>query len=1165
MKMISSPSTDVLPPLPKPPNTLHLFSININSLSKPKASELMASISHFLHSTPNPQDPTKPPPYPSQTIIAVQETHWTQDTSNRPSMRPFLTESNQRSTKGGGTALILSPDLLYAPRPDLSQNTPIQATTIELPALDTLVVSYYNSLETPALIHFIQTVEEQALSENKHVIFLGDANCHHKEQWGSSKTTSDGNKLAQCLIDTNLNIYNNGDHTRYNPCSDGTPSDAIDVLFGSIPFLQMTTADFDLSDHTLLYLPWHLPFPGNNHPLSSLPPRCDNFSTEEWDLLTKACQDKTVQAHDLLNESDDIDLCAQTIHDIISSSILEIARRRPRRKEHKHNHWYLPSIGKLIRNKKKLYRKIRKTTCPKTALSLRSKARELTKEIKKEIRRAKRNAWQFLCKRISKTTSYRDMWKLVNRSLDKPPRSNIPTLLDKNKSVQEIANHLNLSFSKLGEPAQGRPRANTPPPQIPPPSDEDQLQRIIPEEVQWAIQKTPKAKAPGIDGITNDALKHLPKLLIGHVTRLFNLSLERGHFPALWKRGIIQPIPKRTQSRTTKDYRPITLLPSLGKILERLVTQHITEWVARSNAIADSQFGFTKRTSTTHAILNLTNSIEDHIGRSTKNGTLAILLDLKAAYDSVNHHILVTTLLKSAIPSYLARWLQNYLADRSSQTRITLPDGQVIMSSPTIFDRGVPQGSPLSPILFNIMINGMVGEVDHFNTINHLSKHKANFQLYADDAILWINTDSKPFAQQVLQDALTRLSLFLDNIELSLNPSKCQSTAFYHTKSRLHNWFRHNFTIYGTPIPIEKHPKYLGLWLDRHLDWRFHATNAIREFGRRIRLLRRLGSVKSGIRTSQLRTILQSFVLPALEYAAPIWMTQVLVHNPGLSKRIYRLDRLAKLVVLGLNPSSPYKVVDIESAIPSPILRTIALSNSFAISNWDHRRLTWLSLSNSTHPDALVNRITKCAILSNVLPADKFPHFQDLPPSPLPPPTDWKARKEANRKQTISDWQEDWNDDPHIHFHSLAPIVSRKTKSHYKQGLTRHQEVLLTRARSNHAHTNHHKHRLHFKGFEDPSSAKCRLCSSTTETVDHLFVRCPAVHQAVPNLRTEAAKHANKAPDELTLPDYIGDVALLLFKPEWPPRKQKKIGPVPPPITAIVNQAIRFINQTIHF
>jgi hypothetical protein len=65
------------------------------------------------------------------------------------------------------------------------------------------------------------------------------------------------------------------------------------------------------------------------------------------------------------------------------------------------------------------------------------------------------------------------------------------------------------------------------------------------------------------------------------------------------------------------------------------------------------------------------------------------------------------------------------------------------------------------------MINGLVGFVDRFNTHNHLSKHKAHFQLYADDAIIWINTDSKPFAQQVLQSAMDQISLFLDGIELS--------------------------------------------------------------------------------------------------------------------------------------------------------------------------------------------------------------------------------------------------------------------------------------------------------------------------------------------------------------------------------------------------------------
>jgi hypothetical protein len=295
-------------------------------------------------------------------------------------------------------------------------------------------------------------------------------------------------------------------------------------------------------------------------------------------------------------------------------------------------------------------------------------------------------------------------------------------------------------------------------------------------------------------------------------------------------------------------------------------------------------------------------------------------------------------------------------------------------------------------------------------------------------------------------------------------------------------------------------------------------------------------------------------------------MIQVLAHNPGISRQIYKLDRLAKLIVLGLNPSTPYKIVDIEAAIPSPGLRAVAHSNSFAISNWDHRRSTWTHLSNSSHPEALVGRITKTAILSNILPASKFPHFNELPPPTLPLPTDWKSRKATNQAQTILDWQEEWDADPHAHYHSLAPTVSRKTKSHFKQGLSRHLEVLLSRARTNHAHTNHHKHRLHFRGFEDPSTATCRLCLSTPETIDHLFVHCPVVHQAVPDLKTEAAKHANKAPDDLLLSDYLGDSALLLYRPEWPFRKKKSPSPAPPPpITDVIIKAVRFINQTIHF
>jgi hypothetical protein len=150
--------------------------------------------------------------------------------------------------------------------------------------------------------------------------------------------------------------------------------------------------------------------------------------------------------------------------------------------------------------------------------------------------------------------------------------------------------------------------------------------------------------------------------------------------------------------------------------------------------------------------------------------------------------------------------------------------------------------------------------------------------------------------------------------------------------------------------------------------------------------MRRLGSVKSGIKMTQLRTIFQSFVLPALEYAAPAWYVQVLTHNNGLAKLISKRDRLAKLIVTGLNPSTPYSIVDIECSIPSPILRVIALGNNFVLANWECRRSEWTKRANDTHEYTVINRLTRCAILSKLLPQSEFTHFQNLlPQTPLSP------------------------------------------------------------------------------------------------------------------------------------------------------------------------------------
>jgi len=192
-------------------------------------------------------------------------------------------------------------------------------------------------------------------------------------------------------------------------------------------------------------------------------------------------------------------------------------------------------------------------------------------------------------------------------------------------------------------------------------------------------------KASGSDGIGNAHLKHLPENAIDILTATINESWRQGKFPSTWKHAVICPIQKRYPATEPSAYRPISLLNTMGKVMESLVTKRLTYFIEANKLLPKEQFGFRQKTSTTHALFNLTNNIHKHIHSDEKAGTTAILLDITAAYDSVNRSHLCKRLEEMKVPSRITNWLRNFLINRKSCTRALLPDGTRRYSDDRVF------------------------------------------------------------------------------------------------------------------------------------------------------------------------------------------------------------------------------------------------------------------------------------------------------------------------------------------------------------------------------------------------------------------------------------------------------------------------------------------------
>ena len=191
----------------------------------------------------------------------------------------------------------------------------------------------------------------------------------------------------------------------------------------------------------------------------------------------------------------------------------------------------------------------------------------------------------------------------------------------------------------------------------------------FPFEVGSEVRKTKLKDSTGIDGISSRVLKSLPPNFFEALAQLFNQSMSQGFFPTKFKIAKVVPIYKKKGSRkNVEHYRPISLLCSLSKILEKLIHKRVSKFLEKHNFFPNTQFGFRKSLSTSHAISLLVNSITKAMNKKEK--TLGLFLDFSKAFDLIDHKILLEKLSKCGIRGIARKWFESYLENRTQQVQV---------------------------------------------------------------------------------------------------------------------------------------------------------------------------------------------------------------------------------------------------------------------------------------------------------------------------------------------------------------------------------------------------------------------------------------------------------------------------------------------------------------
>jgi hypothetical protein len=412
-----------------------------------------------------------------------------------------------------------------------------------------------------------------------------------------------------------------------------------------------------------------------------------------------------------------------------------------------------------------------------------------------------------------------------------------------------------------------------------------------------ALKKT-KNRSPGPDNIYNIFLKKGPPALFDSILKLFNSCFLIGYHPVAWKIGHVSMIPKPGKNPIEpSSYRPITLLSTLGKLLERLINHRILSYLEQEGKFNPTQSGFRPGRSTSDHLLRLSESVQRAFNRQTH--VVAVFLDVQCAFDAVWHNGLLYKLyMNTEIPSRIIRWISSYLTNRQVQVRV-----KGFLSSPFVPQAGVPQGSVIAPLLFNIFVNDEP-TVDRLTPQSPLLHSQ-----FADDYAVWAASANPHLAAANVQAQLGNHERFCNNWRIKLNIGKTQVILFTRSgratkkwrQAHSNDWDKVSVTLGGQQTFATRTAKFLGVTFDSSMSFKDHFTEIINRTHSRLNILKCLRGTDWGTRSETLLHLHKQVIRPVLEYGSISFLSA----SSSQKLRLQRIQNQALRIALRLPRYTP--------------------------------------------------------------------------------------------------------------------------------------------------------------------------------------------------------------------------------------------------------------------
>lgn len=387
-------------------------------------------------------------------------------------------------------------------------------------------------------------------------------------------------------------------------------------------------------------------------------------------------------------------------------------------------------------------------------------------------------------------------------------------------------------------------------------------------DILYSIKLLDNNKGPGPDSIPPLFLKSCSSQLAKPLQIIFNKSLSNGFFPTKWKLAHITPIHKKGDLGDISNYRPISILSSMGKLFESIIQKRILFHL--KSQFIPQQHGFLPKRSTASNLVDFVSDITEAF--ENKHEVHAIYTDFSKAFDVVNHELLVEKLGHAGICGSLLRWCESYLRNRSQLVMV-----RGFKSPSRIVPSGVPQGSHLGPLFFLVYVNDLCTNIT------------SKFQMFADDLKLYREIHSND-DKMCLQRDINTINDWCDRNKMVLNSSKC----FYLNFSRKRNSSHASYFIKNDQVSEISSMRDLGVVVDTKLDFKEHLDSLVKKSARLAGFVIRQTNF---FKDPEVAIVLfNCYVRSLMEYCSPVWCPSYAVH-------INRLERVQKQFLYHLSYS----------------------------------------------------------------------------------------------------------------------------------------------------------------------------------------------------------------------------------------------------------------------